>query len=245
MTANSPLMIGNETDTHFRTIAEKLREHGLEPIIFDADSFPHVKLALSQDELTVEGKTIPKESRAWLRRAVPSRWSTGDLVGSVSDVSLRTRVALIASIARSCGYKWITGIDALLAAEDRMHQLVVAQSIGIAIPRTIVASDPLEILRALGEDVVLKPLASGAFVKSDGQPHAVYTTPLTADLITSGDFGTAPFVAQQRIHTHQHVRVVTAGHLAKTTILDADPWPVDWRVQMKLAFHGKLTSHPR
>ena len=77
---------------------------------------------------------------------------------------------------------------------------------------------------------MLKPLGTGAFVNADGQPHAVYTTPLTADISASGDFAAAPFVAQARVDVRLHLRVVTAGPVVATAALDAESWPLDWRV---------------
>ena len=56
------------------------------------------------------------------------------------------------------------------------------------------------------------------------------TTRLTTDLLVSGDFGAAPFVAQKRIKVRQHLRVVTAGTVVTTAALEADRWPLDWRV---------------
>ena len=55
-------------------------------------------------------------------------------------------------------------------------------------------------------------------------------TPLTTDLLATGDFGAAPFVAQTRVEVRQHLRVVTAGNVVTTAALDADRWPLDWRV---------------
>ncbi|WP_419910048.1 ATP-grasp domain-containing protein [Candidatus Poriferisodalis sp.] len=168
-------------------------------------------------------------SRGWLRRVASSRWTTGDLVGSVADVSLRARVRLVAAIARHGRRKWLTGIDALQAAEDRIHQLAVAHGLGIATPSTFVSSDPDRIRRVLGSDAVLKPLATGAFVDAEGRPRAVHTTQLTTDILESGDFAAAPFVTQERIEVHRHLRIVTAVASACTAALDAESWPLDWR----------------
>ncbi len=224
-----PLLIGSESDTHLYTIAERLRERKIEPVIFDADSLVEAGYSLSPDKLVIDGKAIDMESRGWLRRVAPSRWTTGDLVGSVADVSLRTRVQLVAAIARHGNRKWLTSIDTLQAAEDRIRQLAIALRVGIATPPTIISADPLKIRRALGNDVVLKPLATGAFVNSEGQPQTVHTTLLTNDIFTTGDFGDAPFIAQKRIEVRRHLRVVTAGITVRTAALEADCWPLDWR----------------
>ena len=225
-----PLLVGNESDAHLRIVADRLRERDVDPVVFNADSLAQVRYSLSLHELVIDGAVIADEGRAWLRRAALNRWSTGDLVGSVADVSFRARVRLIAAIARCSHREWVTNIDALQAAEDRIHQLAVAHRLGILVPPTIVSSDPAEIERALGDDAVIKPLATGAFVTAEGEPRAVHTTPLTPDLLASGDFGAAPFVAQTRVEVRQHLRVVTAGSVVTAAALDADHWPVDWRV---------------
>ena len=230
MIPRRPLLVGSESDTHLRTVAERLRERDVEPVVFDADSLAQVGYSFSPDRLVIDGTRIADEGRAWLRRVAPSRWGTGDRVGSIADVSFRARVHLIAAIARHGNREWVTGIDALQTAEDRIHQLAVANRIGIATPPTIVSSDPTEIELTLGEHAVIKPLATGAFVNAEGQPQAVHTTPLTTELSASGDFGAAPFVTQTRIETRQHLRVVTAGTTVRTAALEADRWPLDWRI---------------
>ena len=230
MTGQRPLLVGNESDAHLRSVATRLRERDVEPVVFDADSLAEIGYSLSPHKFVVDGEVIANEGRAWLRRAAPSRWSSGDRVGSVADVSFRARVRLIAAIARHGNRQWVTTIDALQAAEDRIHQLSTACRLGIATPSTIVSSDPVQIERVLGGDAVIKPLATGAFVNADGEPQAVLTTRLTTDLLALGDFGAAPFVAQKRIKVRQHLRVVTAGSVVTAAALEADPWPLDWRV---------------
>lgn len=224
-----PLLVGSESDTHLHIVAERLQKRNIEPIIFDANSLTTNGYSLSPDKLMIDGKTIGMENRGWLRRVAPSRWTTGDLVGSVADISLRTRVRLVATIVRHGNRRWLTDIDALQAAEDRIRQLAVAFRIGIATPPTIVTSDPLKICHALGDDVILKPLATGAFVNAEGQPQTVHTTLFTSDILASGDFEDAPFIAQKKIEVRRHLRVVTAGTTVRTAALEADDWPLDWR----------------
>lgn len=224
------LLVGNELDVHLRTVAEQLRLRNVEPLIFDADSLPQIGCSLTHAGLTIGGAEIRAGTRGWLRRVAPSRWTTGDLVGSVADVSLRTRVSLVASLTRFGGCEWMTHVDALQAAHDRLHQLAMARRIGIATPKTVVSTDPNEIRHYLGSDAVLKPLATGAFVNERGQPHVVHTTELTEEILASGDFANAPFVAQERIEVRQHLRVVTARSEVRTAAIDAADWPLDWRM---------------
>ena len=224
------LLVGNESDFHLRAVAERLRLRNVQPLVFDADSLPQIGYSFSPDRLTIGGIEVTAGARGWLRRVAPSRWTTGDLVGSVADVSLRARVSLVASLTRFRNCEWMTPVDALQAAEDRLHQLAMARRIGIATPKTTVSADPDEIRRSLGSDAVLKPLATGAFVDRDGQPQVVHTAELTEEILASGNFGAAPFVAQERIEVRRHLRVVTAGSEVRTAALDAEDWPLDWRM---------------
>lgn len=224
------LLVGNESDFHLRAVAEQLRLLDVQPLVFDADSLLRIGYSFSPDGLTIGGSEVTAGSRGWLRRVAPSRWTTGDLVGSVADVSLRARVSLVASLTRFEGCEWMTRVDALQAAEDRLHQLAVARRIGIATPKTVVSDDPSEIRRSLGSDAVLKPLATGAFVDESGQPQVVHTAALTEGILALGDFAAAPFVAQERIEVQRHLRVVTAGSEVRTAAIDAADWPLDWRM---------------
>ena len=230
MTHRCALLVGNESDFHLRAVAERLRLRDVQPLIFDADSLSLIGYSVSPDALLIGGTEVTAGSRGWLRRVAPRRWTTGELVGSVADVSLRARVSLVASFTRFETCEWMTRIDALQAAEDRLNQLAVARRIGIATPRTVVSDDPGEIRRSLGSDAVLKPLATGAFVDQSGQPRVVHTAELTEEILASGDFAAAPFVAQERIEVQLYLRVVTAGDEVRTAAIDAADWPLDWRM---------------
>lgn len=224
------LLVGSESDFHLRAVAERLRQRHIQPLIFDADSLPQLGYSFSPDGITIGGTEVAGGARGWLRRVAPSRWTTGQLVGSVADVSLRARVSLVASLTRFRNCEWLTRVDALQAAEDRLYQLAAARHIGIATPRTVVSADPDAVLPTLGSDAVLKPLVTGAFVDEHGQPQVVHTTELTEDLLATGDFGAAPFIAQERIEVRHHLRVVTARSEVRTAALDAQDWPLDWRM---------------
>ena len=224
----SPILIGNEADHHLRIVADAVRARGARPTIFDADSISAQGYAFSTGRLMIEGRDVPLGGRAWLRRIAPTRWTTGDLVGSVPDVSFRARVHLVASIARHASWKWLTTIDALQAAEDRLNQLRVAESLQIEVPATMVSSDPALARSFLGSEIVVKPIGTGAFVNEAGEPMTVHTTSLD-ERIANADFASAPFVAQKRIDVERHLRVVTFGNRASTAQLKAKSWPLDWR----------------
>ena len=178
-----PLLIGTAEDTHFREIDTRLRDQGLEPICLDADSCKQNDFSVGLDSIELAGRPIASGSRGWLRRIAPSRFTTGVMVGSIDDVVFRSRVQLIASLARTPSIDWLTTIDAMQTAEDRLFQLRSARSLGIPVPNTVVSSDPVRIAKLLGDEVVVKPLSGGAFVDKNGHPMAclLYTSPSPRD----------------------------------------------------------------
>ena len=92
-----------------------------------------------------------------------------------------------------------------------------------AIPATVVASNLDEVSSRLGEDFVVKPLATG-YYWNHATPHAVFTSHVRASDLQSVDFGAAPFVAQEVISAVRHLRVVTVrrhrlgGCVARTRV---------------------------
>ncbi len=68
-------------------------------------------------------------------------------------------LSLLVSITRTCGVQWLTGLDALVTAENKLVQSMAATQLGIATPETIVTNDLTELTAALPEEFVIKPLA--------------------------------------------------------------------------------------
>ena len=117
------LLVGNESDTHLRKVADKLRKREVDPVVFDADTMAQASYSLTPHGLVVDGTAITDGGRGWLRRA-------------------------------------------------------------------------------------------------------------------------APFVAQARIEVRQHLRVVTAGRVVATAALEADMWPLDWRVADEAHYSWRRHESP-
>jgi len=239
-----PLLIGNKADRHLQVVRDRLIQNGQQPVVLDADTLGERDYSLSRDRLVVNGVDVASPNRCWLRRIAPNRWTTGELVGSVNDLSFRARVRAIAAIARQPGRDWLSHIDALQIAEDRLYQLTVANQLDIATPRTSITSTPETLRDELGSDLIIKPLATGAFVGNGNQPHTVHTTRLTPEILATGDFAAAPFVVQERIPAVLHLRIVTAGDVAQTASLDASAWPLDWREADDAHTSWEANPHP-
>lgn len=225
------IIVGDRTDAHVVAVLAELAERDAPaPLVFDADSLTRTGFALTDDSLEVDGTTVTLGSncRGWLRRYAPSMWGAGLVSGSLEAVRRRAFLTLAAAITRRRGIEWLTTLDAILAAEDRLAQLDVVRATGYRTPKSVVTSSAAHACAILGDRFLVKPLGQGFYHAVDG-PKAVFSTVLTRDNIDAVDFAHAPFVAQSIVDAQEHLRVVTVGNRTCVAKLDATRWPVDWR----------------
>ena len=227
------LVVGSRSDGHVQAVLRAVEAlGGEEPLLLDAPTLQDGEFTLNERGLTLNGVHVDAAGahRGWLRRYAPSGWGMGIVAGSLDAATHRSFLTLVGSIARKSSCDWLTPIDNMLRAEDRLVQLDVAARLGILAPRTVVTSSAETAISELGSSFVVKPLSLGYFVTEDG-PQAVFTSEMDATTARQLDFGGAPFVAQQMIETERHFRVVTVGDRAWLASLEADGRPLDWRQQ--------------
>ncbi len=228
-----PLIVGDPRDSHVDAVLGAVEAlGGPQPLILDAPTLARSPYTLDSTSLSVGDMSVRVDSggRGWLRRYAPSMWGAGNVAGSLEAVRKRAFLTLVGSISRIGNRSWLTTLDAMLAAEDRLFQLDVVSARGYRTPRSLVASNGATARRQLGDRFIVKPLANG-YYNSDSGPRAVFTSSLTeADLLHT-DFSHAPFVAQEQIDTIEHLRVVTVGRQAWAAVLGAAGRPLDWRAQ--------------
>ena len=238
------VIVGSDDDTHVHAVIAALLARGESaPVLFDAPSLRDDGYTLTLDRLdhhdVVLGLT--DATRGWLRRYAPTEWGAGLVAGSEEALSRRSFLSLVGSLARISACEWLTPLDRLLAAEDKLLQLRVATGLGLAVPETIVTSDPAAAADALGDEFVVKPLAGGYFVSPEG-PQAVYASVLRRAEALELDFAAAPFLAQRKLEVDVHLRIVTVGKRAWVCDLDASNLPVDWRRDQKAHFSWKVAD---
>jgi hypothetical protein len=167
--------------------------------------------------------------RGWIRRIAPAGWDDTVLLGSQRAAVLSSRLALLAAVLRDPVVNWLSDVDVLFAAENKLVQYRAATRIGIRVPRTSVGPIAPELARELGEPFILKPLGPGSFTDRDGEQRVVFTRSVTAADLESSDLSAAPFLAQEQLQARRHLRVVTVQSRAWVTALAADGLPCDWR----------------
>lgn len=202
------------------------------PTIVDAPYLKTHGFALTPTEFQSESASLPinRGGKGWLRRYAPSGWGMGTISGSLEAAIHRGFLTLIGSISRLGNREWLTRIDEMLRAEDRLVQLETAASLGISVPRTLITSQSDEAATQLGSPFVVKPMSLGVYWSSQG-PRGVHTTALDRTTARNTDFGGIPFMAQELIEADQHYRVVTVLSHAWIATLSAFGRPLDWRTQ--------------
>jgi hypothetical protein len=237
------LIVGDASDTHVEAVVAAIGALGGEaPIILDGPSLQRIGFSLDLDRLIHAGEALPirRGGRGWLRRYAPTAWGTGTVAGSLEAVTKRAFLALIGSISRIGDRSWLTPVDRLLAAEDRLVQLEVASSLALRVPDSLVTSNPAEAANRFGSSFVVKPISGGYFWTEDG-PRAVFASQVTSEQAMEADFGAAPFVAQELLTAVEHLRVVTVGERAWVASLSAEGRPLDWRRQDEAHFEWRPT----
>jgi glutathione synthase/RimK-type ligase-like ATP-grasp enzyme len=105
---------------------------------------------------------------------------------------------------------WINDLWAARMAEDKVHQLRTARSVGLPVPRTLITNDRAE-AREFGRErsAVVKTLAGAYFETS--RMGFVYTNPLSVALESDdGSWHAQPLVVQEQV-SGAPVRVVVVG----------------------------------
>jgi len=275
MTSNASglsLLIGEPEEPHLASVLERLfdardsRSTGSEAlnavVVLNAANVSEVVIDLAPDRVVLralDGQDVKllhsSCAHGWIRRLAPPGWDEGVLLGSRQAATMSARLTLLAAVLRHPGVTWVTDIDRIIAAENKLVQYRVAHGLGYRVPRTSVGGDLKRHAQYLGDPFVVKPLGPGSFSDAQGEQHAVYARLVTCggpvwdhaavpDAISVEDldapvslaglpehsFRQVPFIAQEVIEATSHLRVVTVGAQAWVTELDASDRPLDWRV---------------
>lgn len=189
-------------------------------------------------------------ARGWLRRLAPVAWDHGVRIGSHEAAVLASRLTLLAAILRDTAVSWVTPVDALYPAENKIVQYRAAAACGIRVPDTVVCTDPERLAHVLGEPFVLKPLGPGNFEQRDRQ-HVVHVRTVRAAELVGAELSLAPFLAQRVVKARWHLRVVTVGHQVWVAELPGTDIPLDWRehgpaiAHFKRQARGRMLSAPQ
>ena len=201
-------MVGNRDDEHLIGVLDRLDADDM--AVFDAATLSKADFSLQSGRFRIGALEFSDEQPVpgWLRRLSPPDWQRGVVLESHDSAVKTAWLSLLVSITRTCGVSWLTELDALVAAENKLVQATAARRLGIATPDSIVTNDKSELEAAFPDEFVVKPLGPGHFYEED-KALVVYSTVLRHDSPELAALGAAPFLAQRRLQALQHLRVVT------------------------------------
>lgn len=227
----TPLIIGDVRDVHVGAIVAQLVRHGCDPVVIDAKGLSERPFELRHDMLVIDGREVDLSSgRGWLRRYSPSGWVGGSTRGGGHDAFARQSfLSVVGSISRLGRRRWLTPVDRMQHAEDRLIQLEAARSLGICVPHTLIATAPERIVAELGPRFLVKQLTGGYYFDEAGEGRVLFATPVDAKVALQLDFAAAAVASQELVQVRRHVRVVTVESQAWVAELEAAPFPTDWR----------------
>jgi len=142
-------VIGSAADPH--VVAVLAEAGGRSTMVFDAGSLEgrsfnlgsgsfELGPAIETDEALVLRPDI--SARGWIRRLAPPDWQRGLVVDS-HDAAVKTAwLSLVVGVIRTCRVQWLTDIDALVSAENKLVQYAAAARLGLLVPETIVLVTP-------------------------------------------------------------------------------------------------------
>jgi hypothetical protein len=228
------IVVGNVLDPHVEAVIGRIPSDGL--VVVDAErtseSIAHLdESGMCLTDLTGARCSVDASTpvRGWMRRLAPAGWDHGVVLGRHDSAVLAARLTLLASVLREPAVAWLTMVDDLFAAENKIVQYRRAIAEGIRVPDFVVAGDSAELGERLGDPFALKPLGPGNFVNDDGQQQVVFVQAVQASDLDTVDLLHAPFLAQRIVRAKRHLRVVTVGEMSWVAELDATDLPMDWR----------------
>lgn len=228
-------------DVHTVAVQTLLRRRGHEVDIWYARNFPsHQKISVRIDSAGYNPRISDQLMHAEIKGEYDVCWnrrrskvqSAGHVVEDV-DKEFVTReikgffIAALPLVGKSAF--WINDEARSLAAENKFHQLKVAQEIGFKIPDTLAGNAPADIRHFVGQQkkAIYKPMAGYGWGNKGAL--SLYTNTVTLDDLGSDELLQAcPGIYQQYVDKAFEVRAVVMGnHVSACAIHPRDH--ADWR----------------
>lgn len=228
MPSASIVVIGSDDDPHIEAVLAASGFAG-EALVVDARSLRQRSWSVEPGGARIDGRDIKPGARGWVRRVAPAGYQQGITLGSVEGAEHSAWLALITGLMRLDCVDWLSPFDVVMRAEGKLVQYAACEKLEILCPDTLVTSTSVGLRERFGGHVVVKPLGTGHFSDDDSTFKIVSAQTLATDDERLETLAGAPFIVQQHINAHAHLRVVTVLDEVFAARLDATDLPVDWR----------------
>lgn len=176
---------------------------------------------------------VSKLSAVWLRRLnqpqVFHPLGFDDLSERLINGSWRS--STLGAFLTSFSGIWINDPLRILAAENKLFQLDMAQKAGLKIPRTLVSQDP-ERVRAFCQEVGGQVVVKAASALRRKALVAVSVS--TCDLQDDDSISACPCIYQELVEGTDHLRVLTFGGQSLGVKIETED--LDWRRDLNVPF---------
>ena len=225
-------------------VAQALSKRGAFPFRLDTDQFP-LELQLSArltnlgfaHQITYRDRSISSEQvkAVWMRRLWKPKMSQ-KLDPRFQQASLRESMATLDGFLDSLRKaRWVDNLQRIREAENKLQQLRIATEVGLAIPRTLVTNEPIE-MRRFFQELEGKMVAKLLTPISYGMEHSslfLYTSAVQEqDLEEAETLRYCPMVFQEEIPKLRELRVIYVANNLFVGALDASRYALktmDWR----------------
>jgi glutathione synthase/RimK-type ligase-like ATP-grasp enzyme len=240
------LILTQAVDAHANPVLQELERRNVQVLRFDLSEFPtHIEIAASlgrgqgwQGWLRYEGKihALEEIQSVWNRRPTNSDVSKAYIPPIRAFLNLENLRGFLGILQ---GAFWVSPRSAIQAAEFKPVQLQTAQAAGLAVPRTLITTNPESVgafFEECGGSVISKAVAKGvvdidkAYLKDE--PRFMFTSQvLREDLEDLEGVRVCAHLFQEKLSKMMDLRVVVIGRQIFTVGIHAHSQDsaLDWR----------------
>ncbi|MBS1529155.1 MAG: hypothetical protein JSU01_02505 [Bacteroidetes bacterium] len=251
----SILVITNQTDITSDFIIKRLRERNLPFYRLNTETigrFVEVKFNFESGEYllidTVAGITIDllTVTSVYYRRPEINRNYEELTPGERNFTFAELAYTLEALYKILDGAFWMSKVQAIRNAENKMYQLMLAAQLGLQVPPSLVTSNPEAALAFFSKhdrSCIIKPIKSGLVQGGADEEGVIFTSKVNITEDNVGRIRSCPIYLQPLIGKKADVRVTVVGHktfAAKIHSQETVDSEVDWRRTNKLLDHSPI-----
>jgi glutathione synthase/RimK-type ligase-like ATP-grasp enzyme len=244
--ASQPILLLTHGGDYFTIdrVEQCVRARGGAPLRVNTDLFPSqhrltARFRGSEHELWLDtgeqAVRLDQVRAVWSRRLWPGAMPKDIEPAYAAYCTAEARRAFFGIFSLLDQAFWVNRIDRMLAAEDKLRQLRLAQELGLRVPDTLITNDPSRVRPFFDEhggSVVTKLL--GALTQTmNGTGDFLYTSAVAEeDLEDVAGLQLAPQVFQPRVDKVAELRVVVVGRELFAGALDprgSERARLDWR----------------
>lgn len=229
------LVISTSIDPATDSVIEALEARGANVTKINTETYPYNQPgSFCFDQLGASFSWTGTRGSIWYRR-VRSPEQPTSLPSDVHDYCCNEAKAFLVGSALASPLPIMSDPARVWAAENKILQLYAARQVGFEIPATCITNDPDDIrafFHASSGNIVVKPLRSG-YAEIGGEPHAVFTSRVSADHIDRlATVTPCPSIYQTLIPKDCDIRVTYVAGEVFAAEIDSQSDPdavVDWR----------------